>query len=165
MSDAKVHAVERLADFEAAVRMFADKAKGAMSANQMEIRRAFDFLESQLAMWKAEIRKAEEDVLQAKNELARRRMIKYLDRPPDTTEQEKQLRRAQAKLAYAEEKRDNTKRWLRILPDAVEEYDGQARPFNDMLEYDVAKMAWFLEQKIAALDAYKQISSNTGGTP
>ena len=49
MSAAQVHAVEHLADFEAAVRTFADKAKNAMSANQIEIRRAFDFLEAQLA--------------------------------------------------------------------------------------------------------------------
>jgi hypothetical protein len=165
MSTAKVHAVERLAEFEAAVRTFADKAKNAMSANQIEIRRSFDFLEAQLAMWKTEIRKAEEAVVQARSELARKKMVKLNDRPPDTTEQEKQLRRAQARLAHAEEKRDNTKRWLRMLPDAVEEYDGQARPFSDILEHDVVKMAVYLEQKIAALEAYQHMPPASGGTP
>ena len=117
-------------------------------------------------MWKGEIRRAEDAVIQAKAELTRRRMIKFNDRPPDTTEQEKQLRKAQARLAHAEDKRDNTKRWIRDLPDAIEEYDGQARPFNDMLEHDVAKMALFLEQKIAALEAYQQMMNPaTGGTP
>jgi multidrug resistance efflux pump len=165
MSGAKVHAVDRLADFEAAVRTFADKAKSAMSANQMEIRRTYDWLESQLNVWKAEIRRAEDAVIQAKTELARRRIIKFNDRPPDTTEQEKTLRKAQARLAHAEEKRDNTKRWLRQLPDAIEEYDGQAGPFNDMLEHDLVKMALFLEQKIAALEAYQHTSPSAGGTP
>ena len=46
----------------------------------IEIRRAFDFLEAQLAMWKTEIRKAEEAVVQAKSELARKRMVKMGDR-------------------------------------------------------------------------------------
>jgi HD superfamily phosphohydrolase len=165
MSTAKVHAVERLADFEACVRTFADKAKNAMSANQMEIRRAYDWLETQLNLWKAEIRRAEDAVTQAKIELTRRRMIKFNDRPPDTTEQEKVLRRAQARLAHAEDKRDNTKRWLRQLPDAIEEYDGQARPFTDMLDHEVVKMALFLEQKIAALEAYQHMNPSAGGTP
>lgn len=162
---ARVHAVEKLADFQPAVRNFTDKGKAAMSANQMEIRRALDWLEAQLGYWKAEIRRAEDAVLQAKADLRRKKIIKFNDRPPDTTEEEKALRKAQAWLAYAEDKRDNTKRWLRLLPEAIEEYDGQSRPFTDMLEHDMVKMALFLEQKIAALEAYQQVSPSTGGAP
>jgi chromosome segregation ATPase len=158
MSTAQVHAVERLADFKAALQTFADKAKDAMSSNQMAARRSLDWLESQLQLWKAEIRRAEEAVFQAKQELARRKMMRISDRPPDTTAQEKELRKAQARLAHAEEKRDNTQAWLRRLPDDIEEYDGLARPFQDILEHDLAKMVRFIEQKIAALDAYRQIN-------
>ena len=165
MSSAQVHAVDRLADFKAALQIFADKAKDAMSGNQMEIRRSLDWLDSQLALWKAEIRKAEDAVVQAKNELQRRKMMRISDRPPDTTAQEKELRKAQARLAYAEERRDNTKSWLRKMPDEIEEYDGLARPFQDSLEHDLVKMINFVEQKIAALDAYRQINPSTGGTP
>ena len=156
MSSAQVHAIERLADFKAALQTFTDKAKDAMSGNQMEIRRAQDWLESQLQGWKSEIRRAEEAVIQAKNELARRKMMRISDRAPDTTHQEKELRKAQARLAHAEEKRDNTKAWLRRLPDDVEEYDGLARPFQDCLDHDLGKMIRFIEEKIAALDAYRQ---------
>ena len=163
MSAAQVHAIERLAELKAALRTFADKAKEAMGGNAMEIRRSGDWLESQLALWKAEIRRAEDSVVQARNELARKKMMRIGDRPPDTTEEEKALRKAQARLAHAEEKRDNTQRWIRQLPDSVEEYDGQARPFQDALEYDVAKMIAFLEQKIAALEEYQRIQS--GGAP
>ena len=59
MSIAQVHAVERLADFKAALQIFADKAKDAMSGNQMQIRRSHEWLASQLAQWKAEIRRAD----------------------------------------------------------------------------------------------------------
>lgn len=157
MSSAQVHALQRLADFKAAVQHFTDKAKDAISSNAMEIRRSQEWLEGQLAHWKAEIRRAEEAVFAAKNELARRKMMRIGENRVDTTEQEKQLRRAQAWLAYAEEKRDNTKRWLRQLPDDVEEYDGQARPFQDMLEHDMVQMLNYLEQKLAALEAYQQV--------
>src|SRR5258706_13607436 len=121
MVAAQVHALQRLAEFKAALQTFAAKAKDAMSGNAMAIRRSSDWLEEQLALWKAEIRKAEEAVILARNELSRKKMMRISDRPPDTTEQEKVLRKAQARLAYAEEKRDNTKRWIRQFPDAVEE--------------------------------------------
>src|SRR5438034_1570297 len=101
MASAQVHAVQRLADFKAALQTFTDKAKDAMSGNQMELRRTLDWLEAQLAMWKAEIRHAEDAVFQAKQELARRKMMKVGDRPPDTTFQEKELRKAKARLEYA----------------------------------------------------------------
>ena len=161
---AHVNSLQRLADFQAALQTFADRGKDAMSSNGMEIRRSLDWLNSQLQMWKAEIRHAEELVFVAKNELARKKMMRISDRPPDTTEQEKQLRKAQARLAHAEEKRDNTKTWLRQFPDAVEEYQGQARPFQDSLEHDLVKMVSFLEQKIAALEAYQQMNPSAGGS-
>jgi hypothetical protein len=161
MATAHVTALQRLADFKAAVQIFADKAKDAMSSNAMEIRRSSDWLEGQLLLWKGEIRRAEDEVFQAKKELALRRMMRIGDRPADTTEQEKMLRRAQAKLDFAEEKREQTRAWIRKLPDAVEEYDGQARPFQDILEHDLVKMIAFLEQKLAALQAYQNTSGGS----
>jgi hypothetical protein len=165
MAAAQVHALQRLAEFKAALQIFAAKAKDAMSGNAMSIRRSSDWLEEQLALWNAEIRRAEEAVILARNELARKKMMRISDRPPDTTEQEKVLRKAQARLAHAEEKRDNTRRWIRQFPDAVEEYNGQARPFQDMLEHDLAKMIAFLEHKIIALEEYLRIHSTTGESP
>lgn len=157
MSQAQVHAVDRFADFKAALVTFAERGKDAMSAAGMEIRRAHDWLESQLGMWKTEIRKAEEAVIAARNELVRKKMMRIGDRAPDTTDEEKTLRRAQARLAHAEEKRDACKAWLRQLPDAVEEYDGHARPFVDVLDHDVPKMIAFVDAKMAALDDYQRI--------
>jgi hypothetical protein len=159
MPSAQVTAVDRLADFKAALQTFADRGKDAMSANGMEIRRSRDWLEAQLTFWKTEVRHAEEAVAGAKNELARKKMMRFHDRPPDTTDQEKALRKAQARLAHAEEKRDNAKKWLRQLPDAVEEYDGQARPFQDVLEHDLAKMIAFIDAKMAALEEYQRVHS------
>ncbi len=161
---AKVHSLDRLEEFKAAVRTFIDKAKSAMSANTLSIRREHDWLQQQILTWKAEIIRAEDDVFHAKRELARRRMMRVGDRPIDTTEQEKDLRRAQRRLAFAEEKRDHCKTWLLRLPDAVDEYDGKARPFQDALETDMVKAVVFLEHKLAALEEYQRVAS-PGGKP
>jgi hypothetical protein len=163
MSAAQVHAIERLADFKSALICFAERARDAMSGNAMEIRRSGDWLEGQLGLWKAEQRRAEEVVVKARNELSRKKMMRIGDRPPDTTEEEKALRKAQARLAFIEERRESTVSWIRQLPDAVEEYDGQARPFQDLIECEVARMIAFLEQKIAALQEYRRVEA-TGET-
>jgi chromosome segregation ATPase len=157
---AQVHAIERLVEFKAALQTFRDKAKSAIQSNAIEIRRSQDWLEHQLASWKSEVRRAEEAVVLAKNELARRKMMRISDRPPDTTDQEKALRKAQARLAHAEEKRDHCKAWLIRLPDAIEDYDGQARPFDDALQYDLDRMISFLDRKIAALEGYRGVAGS-----
>ena len=69
MPSAEVYALERLVEFKAALQIFADKGKDAMSGNQMEIRRSLDWVEGQLASWKAEIRHAEDAVIQAEQRL------------------------------------------------------------------------------------------------
>ena len=160
MSTAQVHALQILTDFQASLQTFRDKAKDAMGTNTMEIRRWQDWLETQLQAWKAEIRRAEDAVHNARSELARKRMMKVSDRPPDTTEQEKALRKAQQRLAHAEEKRDNTKAWIMNYPNAIEDYNGKAKPFQDVLEFEMTKMILFLDQKRAALEAYRQTNPN-----
>jgi hypothetical protein len=165
MSSAHVNSIQRLADFQAALNTFRDKAKSAVGSNAMELRRSQEWLESQLAFWKTEIRRAEEAVFVAKQELTRRKMMRISDRPPDTTEQEKTLRKAQARLAHAEDRRDSTKKWLIQLPDAVDEYNGYAKPFEDFVQIEMAKMLRVLEEKIAALHAYQRLQAGTGGSP
>src|SRR5690348_8993727 len=101
---AQLHSLERLLDFQAALATYAHHASEAISGMEVEIRRTLQWLEQQLALWHAEVRRAEEDVFRAKQELARRRLMRFGDRHADTTEQEITLAKAQQRLAYAEEK-------------------------------------------------------------
>ena len=54
-----------------------------------------------MSLWKQATRDCEEDVAQAKAELAARRFPGFDGRMPDTTIQERNLRRAEARLDYA----------------------------------------------------------------
>src|SRR5438093_12667835 len=104
MSAAQVHSLEKLLDFQSALATYCHHAKEALTSIEMEIRRAQEWLEERLASWHAEVRRLEEDVFKAKQELARRRLIRVGDRPADTTEQEINLAKAQARLEHAEQK-------------------------------------------------------------
>ncbi len=155
---AQLHSLERLLDFQAALATFTHHAKEAMSGMEVDIRRTLQWLEQQLALWHAEVRRAEEEVFKAKQELARRRMMRIGDRHADTTEQEIALAKAQQRLGYAEEKEAACRRWLRALPEAIDEYQGFAVNYQSILETDMPRMHAFLDRKMDLLEAYMQVA-------
>jgi chromosome segregation ATPase len=156
---AQLHSLERLLDFQSALATYTHHAKEAISGTEVEIRRTLQWLEQQLALWHAEVRRAEEEVFKAKQELARRRMMKFGDRPADTTEQEIALAKAQRRLEYAAEKQAACQRWLRQLPEAIDEYQAFAINYQSVLESDVPRMHAFLDRKMDLLEAYMQVAA------
>lgn len=165
MSSAQVQSIDRLLEFQASLATYAHHAKEALSSIEMEIRRMQDWLEERQQSWHAEVRRAEEAVFKAKQELARRRLMRVGDRQADTTEQEIALARATQKLHRAEEKRDACRRWLRALPPAIAEYQGRAVNYQTILESDVPRMSAFLDRKMDLLEAYAQVLLSDGPPP
>lgn len=143
-----------LVDFRAMLCTFADQAADALGIIGHEINRTFSFLDEHVKSWHAAVRHAEDLVIQAKIELNQRRNQRIGDRKPDTTFQEKELRKAQALLEHAQDKLAASKRWLRDLPHELTTYEGPARQLQNALEGEVPRMLAFLEAKIAALEAY-----------
>jgi len=162
---AQVQSLEKLLDFQASLATYAHHAKEALCSIDMEIRRMQDWLEERLQSWHVEVRRAEEEVFKAKQELARRKLIRVGDRPADTTEQEIVLAKAMQRLRYAEEKQAACRRWLRDLPEAIAEYQGRAVNYQTILESDVPRMSAFLDRKMDLLEAYAQVSLSDGPLP
>jgi chromosome segregation ATPase len=151
---AHLSSINALADFRAGLCTFMEEARNAVAELDMEIRRAVDWLDDQLRTWKEEVREAEDDMIRARSELSRRRLMRVGDRPPDTTEQEKNLARARQRLEFAQEELAATKHWLIVLPEELRLYQAPSRAFQDTVESDLPKVAALLERKIAALEAY-----------
>jgi hypothetical protein len=154
---ARVTSLDALVDLKAAFCVFTAEAKEALSSLAMEIQHTLGWLEEQLKYWTAAVRKCEDAVFQAKNELARRKMMRISDRPPDTTEQEEALQLARERLAYAEDKVEKVRHWLRALPEAINDYQGPSRQLVGILEADMPKVDALLERKIIALEEYVQM--------
>jgi hypothetical protein len=155
---AYVASIAALTEFRADLAGFVAEAREALSANEMELQRAFTWLETQTDFWKRQIRVRQEEVVTAKNNLAARKMLKLFDRPPDCTEQEKALRLAQRRLAEAEQKLANCKRWTTELPRHADEYQAKARRMSGILEADLPRAGSMLERKIESLEAYANMA-------
>ena len=154
---AHVTSIQGMVDFQAALMTFTEKAKEALSTVDLELRRTLDWLADQAKHWQAEIRLAENAVFEAKTALARKKAMKIGDRRQDTTDEEKTLRRAVAWLEHAEEKMAKTRHWQRAFPDAMLDYQGPARQLQFALDAEVPQMSAYLNQKIDALEKYRQL--------
>jgi hypothetical protein len=163
-----------ITDFEAVHRLhdslaeFGADAQEALATAHSEIRRALDGVRERLAHWQRESTRCSEDVGRAKSELALRRTL-VENRRTGAVEQEIALARAQQRLREAEAKIVVCRRWLVQLPEAIQEFERTARQLGGLVDADLRVSLAILQDKMAALRAYAELSappsSGPTGTP
>jgi hypothetical protein len=152
---ADVRSIAAVVDWRADLTNYGDSLAEAMAGVDLEIRRAQDWLEEQLALWKRAVRDCEEEVTRAKAELAQRKFPTWDGREPDCTVQERALRRARARLEHAEEKVETCRRWIARLPKMIDEmFTGPSRRLKSMLESDLSNALAELSRRITSLESY-----------
>jgi hypothetical protein len=166
---ADVRSIPAVIDWRADLTNYGDSLDEAMAGVDLEIRRAFDWLEEQLSCWKQAIRDCEEDVTRAKAELAQRKFPNWDGRDPDCTVQERNLRQAKARLEHAEEKVETCRRWIARLPKMIDEmFTGPSRRLKSMLEADLPVALTELGRRVASLESYAGLRPDyapLGGIP
>jgi hypothetical protein len=160
---ARVTSIEALREFRGSLSRFGHDAKEAVCATELEIRRVFDWLESQLKYWQKEVRDRQEEAVRAKAELIQRQYGKRDGYGAGTTDQEIALEKAIRRLQEAEGKVEKIRQWRNLLPRAVAEYEGPARQLMGMLDADLPRGIAILDQKIDALDAYMNTAAPLEG--
>jgi|SRR5262245_18091052 len=152
---ADVRSIAAVIDWHATLTNYGDSLEEAMAGVDLELRRAFDWLEEQLQRWQRAVRDCEEEVVRAKAELANRKFPTWDGREPDCTVQEKALKRAKARQEHAEEKVETVRRWIGRLPKLIDEmFTGPSRRLRSMLEADLPVSLAELARRIAALESY-----------
>lgn len=163
---ADVRSIQALHEWLAFLATYRSDASECLSGVQMEIRRAQDWLEEQLGLWQKTVRECEDDVHQKKMELNQRKVPDYTGREPDTTLQEKALRKAQARLEYAEDKVRACKSWSQKLPKIIDEnYSGPAARLQAILDGELAAGMAGIARQLDALEKYAGLRRDfTAGT-
>jgi len=160
MSQAKLSRVDALEQLKAAVAMFVDDAKMALGAVEMETRRVVDRLQrEQPYYWRQQIKDARDEYAEAKASLARKRLQKNDSYIPDTSEEEKAIRRATAKTEHAEQKLEAIKTWSRRIEQAWNDYQGPSGQLADVVGGSPARAITELNRLIRAVDAYLQVQA------
>ena len=152
---ADVRSIDALRDWHAALTGYGETLSEALAGVELELRRGFDWLEEQLGRWQKAIRDCEEEVVQAKTELSGRKFTGWDDREPDTTVQERNLRRAKARLEYAQDQVQAVRGWIARLPKLIDElYRGPANRLGGLLEADLPRGLASLRWKVETLETY-----------
>ncbi len=163
---ADVRSIDALREWQIALANYRASAAEVLSGLEMEIRRAYDWLEDQAKRWKSAVKDCEEEVLRAKNELSGRKFEDATGRMPDTTVQERNLRRAKARLEHAEEQVAKCRSWHQRLPKIIEEnYSGPARRLTTLIEVDVPNAIALLARRVAALESYAELKPDFAPAP
>jgi hypothetical protein len=163
---ADVRSIAELREWHAALTTYRSGLLEALSSVDMEIRRAFDWLSEMISLWQRRAKDAEDDVVQAKAELAQRKFPMWDGRMPDTTVQEENLRKAKAKLQYCDEQVVICRKWHAKLPKMIEEtYEGASRRLLNALEIDLPNGMSLLNRRVAALEAYADLRADYAPPP
>ncbi|HEX3148996.1 MAG TPA: hypothetical protein VHR66_13015 [Gemmataceae bacterium] len=155
---ADVQAIDALQDWHNALCLFRDESMEALGSISLEIRRAFDWIAEEGKAWHQEARVAEDQVVQAKAELAQRQTPNFAGRIPDTSVQEAQLARAKARLRHAEDQIEVCRKWAVRLPKMVnEDYEGPSRRLSNFLDGELPAAIAHLSAQIESLHLYTQV--------
>jgi hypothetical protein len=158
---ADVRSIDALRDWHAALAGYADTLAEALAGVELELRRADDWIDEQLALWQRAVRACEEDVTRAKAELAQRKFPNWDGRMPDCTVQERNLKRAKARLEHAEDRVATCRQWRARLPKLIDEtYTGAGRRLATVLEAELPKGLAELARRVAALEVYAGLRSD-----
>ncbi|GAC1467130.1 MAG: hypothetical protein NVSMB9_08400 [Isosphaeraceae bacterium] len=161
---ANVRSIEAIHDFKVALTNFAEEARNALGATEMEIRRAHDWLlRDQLVYWQAQIKRCNEQLSTARAELHRRKLSQQGSGAISDTEQKEAVKLAQRRLEEAEHKVAKIKRWAPILEHAIAEYHSTSQPLGDSLTGSVVNSLALLERMVVTLESYvAMVPSSTG---
>jgi hypothetical protein len=155
-----------LHDWYAALAKFRTQAQDALTELALSLQRASAWLDEQQQYWQRQIRGCEEAVTQAKAELTNRRYTDFSGNIPDCTVQEKNLRRAKAKLQAAEDRLEAVRAWMLRLPREISAtYDGPTGRLTLFLDADLPSGLALLARQLTALEKYADPHADTGAAP
>ncbi len=114
-----------------------------------------DFLErDQLGYWQAQIKRRNEEVMQARADLHRRKISQQGSDAVSDSEQKEALREAMRRLRVAEEKVALIKKLIPQLHHAIAEYHSHSQPLGDHLTGGFERSLATLEKMVIALESY-----------
>ena len=161
---ANVHSLESIEAVRAALAAFRDEVEQALAMIDVEMRRVLDWLEhDRPSFWRRQVRDAQDAVTEARAGLHRCLMYPINDERPSCYEERAELKKAEARLAYCDEKSERLRHWIREIRHETFEYEGRISQLKDVIEIDVPQATAILDRLLARLHEYQSIHTRSGG--
>lgn len=109
--------------------------------------------------WKAQIRRAGDEEHEAKQALHRCLMFPIANERPSCTEERTALKKAQARLAYCQEKEDKLRHWQQTVRHEIFEYEGRMSQLVRLVEVEVPQAIGVLNKILRNLEEYHAVKA------
>jgi hypothetical protein len=157
-AQANVQSLEAIDAVRNALVSFVDQVRDALTELQSEMRRVADWLEhDRPRYWTTQIRLAHDGVHAAQQALHRCLMFPIGTERPSCYEERAALKKAQARLAYCEEKAERVRHWQRVVQHELFEYEGRISQLVRVVEEDVPRAIGVLAKVLRRLEEYQSL--------
>lgn len=164
-SKVSVGSIDALEELRTALSRFSAETQETLSATSFEVQRVQEWLAQRQTHWQREVQRRQQMVQQAQVALQRCQSQVTYDRQtgrtyrPDCSALEVQVSRARAYLAEGEAELQNVLRWVRLVQQAIADYQRQAQRLAGLLASDMTKATAMLGHSAAML---RSIAAMTG---
>ncbi len=163
---AHVTSTEALRNFHAALRQYNEIVAQVLTTLQMEVQRGRDWVEQdRLPYWQAEVRKAQETLVEDLNRLERKQISFDPSETPSCHEEQQAVRRTRQRLREAEQKTIVTQRWLHRIRNETEEFRNLLAKLQHLSDSELPRAVAGLASRIRALDKYTERAPATAAPP
>jgi|KBSSwiStaDraftv2_1062776.scaffolds.fasta_scaffold509629_3 hypothetical protein len=162
MSGARLYNTEALKEVKAALADFTESVGQTLASVDADINRISQWLtQDRPAYWKREVRKCEDAVAHAQTDIMRKRIIAAPE-PASVVEEQKVLNRARQRLAEAQRKLDNVRRWAPVWEREALLYKTACRGLTEASHRDIPAAAARLDAMMTSLEAYLRLAAPQG---
>jgi len=155
---AKVYSSEAIDAVRLALVSFVETVRDALTELRSEMRKTEDWLESDRPpYWRNQVRLAMDGVHEAQQALHRCLMFPVADERPSCYEERAVLKKAQARLAYCQEKQERVRHWQQTLRHELFEYEGRISQLAKLVDIDAPQAIGVLSKIMRRLEEYQSV--------
>ncbi len=159
-SSAKVHSSEAIEAVRMALMSFVEQVGDALTELSAEMRRMQEWLEHDRPRhWKMQVRRAVDAAHEAQQALHRCLMFPVANERPSCTEERAALKKAEARLAYCQEKEERVRKWQQTMRHEMFEYEGRMSQLVRLVEIDVPQAIGVLNKILRNLEEYHAVKA------
>jgi len=164
---ARVDSTDAIKDFRMYLTKFQESASLAIGDADSDVNRAVRWLEGEgLNLWMSTIRKRQEELAKAEEAYRFKRLYKDASGSmPSAVEEQKAVQIAKRKVADAQEKLANVKRWTRQIQKEIVLYRGGISRFANTVSSGVPAAIAHLGATLDHLDKYMEIAAAAAEGP
>jgi len=155
---ANVQSLEAIEAVRIALVKFVAQVRDALTELEAEMRRVLEWLEHDRPRhWKTQSRLAVDRAHDAQQALHRCLMFPIADERPSCYEERAELKKAQARQRYCEEKAERVRHWQRSLEHELFEYQGRISQLVRVIEVEVPRAIGVLDKMVCQVEEYQSV--------